>query len=70
MLLGRVTSGVWLRTRMADDLPGISGDRVLLQQVILNPIMNGIEAMSEGNEGPRELLISTSEAEAYACSSR
>jgi len=56
-------SGVLVQTRMADDLPGISGDRVQLQQVILNLIMNAIEAMSEVNEGSRELLISTSKAE-------
>jgi signal transduction histidine kinase len=41
-----------------------SGDRVQLQQVILNLIMNAIEAMSEVNEGSRELLISTSKDEA------
>ena len=39
------------------------GDRVQLQQVILNLIMNAIEAMSEVREGSRELLISTSKAE-------
>jgi PAS domain S-box-containing protein len=58
-----INSGVLVQTRMADDLPGISGDRVQLQQVILNLIMNAIEAMSEVNEGSRELLISTSKAE-------
>jgi len=57
------TSGVLVQTRMADDLPGISGDRVQLQQVILNLIMNAIEAMSEVTEGPRELSITTSKAE-------
>jgi signal transduction histidine kinase len=38
-------------------------DKVQLQQVILNLIMNAIEAMSEVNEGLRELLISTSGSE-------
>jgi C4-dicarboxylate-specific signal transduction histidine kinase len=50
---------VWLQTRLSDDLPVIHGDRVQLQQVILNLIINGIEAMSEISEGRRELLVST-----------
>ena len=53
------TNGVSLQTRMTDDLPRIWGDRVQLQQVILNLVMNAIEAMSEVAEGSRELLIST-----------
>jgi PAS domain S-box-containing protein len=57
------TSGVVVQKRMADDLPSIWGDRVQLQQVILNLIMNAIEAMSEVSEGSRELLIRTSKAE-------
>jgi nitrogen-specific signal transduction histidine kinase len=40
-------------------LPRLWGDRVQLQQVILNLIMNAIEAMSEVTERSRELLIST-----------
>ena len=55
--------GVSSKMRLSDGLPHISGDRVQLQQVILNLIMNAIEAMSEVSEGSRELLISTSEAE-------
>jgi NO-binding membrane sensor protein with MHYT domain len=51
---------VLLRTELADGLPRIWGDRVQLQQVILNLIMNAIEAMSEVGDGSRELLISTS----------
>jgi C4-dicarboxylate-specific signal transduction histidine kinase len=39
------------------------GDRVQLQQVILNLIMNAIEAMSEVTDGSHELLISTSNTE-------
>ena len=46
-----------LKTELANDLPRISGDRIQLQQVMLNLIMNAIEAMSETSEGPRELLI-------------
>jgi signal transduction histidine kinase len=40
-------------------LPPIQADRVQLQQVILNLIINAVEAMSGASEGPRELLIST-----------
>ena len=54
--------GVLVQARLTDGLPRIWGDRVQLQQVILNLIMNAIEAMSEVSEGSRELLISTSEA--------
>ena len=43
-----------MQTELAQGLPLIQGDRVQLQQVILNLIVNGIEAMSAMNEGPRE----------------
>jgi C4-dicarboxylate-specific signal transduction histidine kinase len=49
-----------LQTELGNRLPRIWGDRVQLQQVILNLIMNAIEAMSEISEGSRELLIGTS----------
>jgi PAS domain S-box-containing protein len=49
---------------LGDGLPPVVGDRVQLQQVILNLIMNAIEAMSEVHEGRRELSVSTSKAEA------
>jgi PAS domain S-box-containing protein len=48
---------ILLQTDLANDLPIIRGDRVQLQQVILNLIMNAIEAMSEVSEGSRVLLI-------------
>ena len=51
------TKGVTIRTDFTPDLPRVSGDRVQLQQVILNLVMNGIEAMSSINDHPRELLI-------------
>ncbi len=54
---------VLVKMRLSERLPRISGDRVQLQQVMVNLIMNAVEAMSEVSEGPRELLISTSEAE-------
>jgi PAS domain S-box-containing protein len=56
-------NGVSAQMRLAEGLPHIFGDRVQLQQVILNLIMNAIEAMSEVGEGSRELSISTSNAE-------
>jgi signal transduction histidine kinase len=45
--------------KLAADLPPMMGDRVQLQQVVLNLILNGIEAMSTVDENPRELVIRT-----------
>jgi signal transduction histidine kinase len=59
--------GVLLLTRLANDLPPILGDRIQLQQVLLNLIINAIEAMSGVTQGPRELQMS-SEKIAAACS--
>ena len=58
-----VKTGVSVRTQLADGLPLIHGDRVQLQQVNLNLIINAIEAMGGMPDGPRELLISTGHAE-------
>jgi len=55
--------GVLLTMRLSEGLPHILGDRVQLQQVMLNLIMNAIEAMSEAKQHPRELSITTSMAE-------
>jgi PAS domain S-box-containing protein len=52
-------NGVSVRTRLAEDLPPIQGDRVQLQQVLLNLIINAMEAMRDIGEEERELLIST-----------
>ena len=49
--------GVALRTELAADLPPVLGDRVELQQVILNLVVNGIEATTSVADGRRELLI-------------
>ena len=52
-------NGVALRTQLAPDLPLVQGDRVQLQQVMLNLILNAVEALSEISEGSRDLLISS-----------
>ena len=56
-------SGVTLQMELADDLPQILGNRVQLQQVILNLVMNGIEAMDTVTDRPREILIRSCEHE-------
>jgi PAS domain S-box-containing protein len=58
-----VKNGVSVQTDLAQGLPLIEGDRVQFQQVILNLIINAIEAVSGVGEGTRELLISTRKAE-------
>ncbi|HEY0518225.1 MAG TPA: ATP-binding protein, partial [Ilumatobacteraceae bacterium] len=50
-------SSVHLRTRLSSGLPLVPADRIQLQQVILNLIVNAVEAMSEMREGPRELTV-------------
>ena len=50
---------VILRCELADDLPLVTGDRVQLQQVILNLLRNGSDAMNTVHDRPRELLIRT-----------
>jgi PAS domain S-box-containing protein len=52
-------NGVSLQIQLATDLPPIRGDRVQLQQVIMNLVMNAVEAMSSVAEGARELQIGT-----------
>jgi C4-dicarboxylate-specific signal transduction histidine kinase len=55
-------SEILLETRLGQDLPPVPGDRVQLQQVLLNLIINAIEAMSGIKERPRELtLVSASD---------
>jgi signal transduction histidine kinase len=48
---------VSLQTRLARDLPLVVGDRIQLQQVLLNLIVNAIEAMSGAGAETRELLV-------------
>jgi C4-dicarboxylate-specific signal transduction histidine kinase len=52
-----VRNKVFLRTELEDNLPPVLADRVELQQVLLNLILNAIEAMSGEGWEPRELLI-------------
>jgi PAS domain S-box-containing protein len=49
--------GVSLQTRLGDDVPLILGDRIQLQQVILNLMINAIEAMNGISDAPRELVV-------------
>jgi PAS domain S-box-containing protein len=56
---------VSLRTELAPALPTILGDRVQLQQVIINLVMNGIEAMLPITDRPRELVIRSGRDEAH-----
>jgi signal transduction histidine kinase len=54
-----VKTGVTVATQLAGELPRIQGDRVQLQQVMLNLILNAIQSMSGVEDGNRELHIST-----------
>ena len=64
VLLGDKASGhsISIRTELAEDLPHVIGDRVQLQQVLMNLIVNGVEAMHDV-DGPRELTIKSQPAE-------
>ncbi|UVK38826.1 PAS domain-containing protein [Mesorhizobium sp. AR10] len=57
------TNGVTIRTGLAEALVPVEGDRVQLQQVVLNLILNAVEAMSTVEAGPRELLISAEQTQ-------
>jgi C4-dicarboxylate-specific signal transduction histidine kinase len=50
---------VILRMELADDLPPVAGDRVQLQQVILNLLLNASDAMSGVDDRPRQMLMRT-----------
>ena len=56
-----VKNGVSIQTQLAEGLPLIQGDRVQLQQVILNLIVNAVDAMSGISAGARELFIGTAD---------
>jgi len=57
------SQNVAVRMELAPDLPLISGDRVQLQQVIINLVLNAIEAMQSVTDRPRELLIRSAQDE-------
>ncbi|OYD73641.1 UNVERIFIED_ORG: histidine kinase/DNA gyrase B/HSP90-like ATPase [Burkholderia sp. CF145] len=48
-----------MQTRLADQLPHVHGDLIQLQQVLLNLLINAMEAMSGVSDGVRELTIGT-----------
>lgn len=54
---------VAVQMNLADGLPAVHADRVQLQQVLLNLIINAIEAMSASDAGSRRLLISSAKSE-------
>jgi signal transduction histidine kinase len=55
--------GASVRTALGEGLPLVEGDRVQLQQVVLNLIVNAVQAMGAVEEGSRELFITTAQAE-------
>jgi PAS domain S-box-containing protein len=57
-------NGVSVQTLLAEGLAPVEGDRVQLQQVVLNLILNAVEAMGSVEAGTRELLISTEQNQA------
>jgi PAS domain S-box-containing protein len=60
MLRGELhRSRVSLHTQLATNVPALWGDRIQLQQVLLNLLMNGIEALKGISEGPREIMVSS-----------
>jgi C4-dicarboxylate-specific signal transduction histidine kinase len=52
--------GASLRNQLSDDIPPVWADRIEIQQVVLNLIINGIEAVSAAGNGQRDVLVTTS----------
>ncbi len=61
-------SRVIVRAELAEDLPPVIGDRVQLQQVILNLLLNAADAMSGIDDRPRQLVIRTEQPESDSVS--
>jgi NO-binding membrane sensor protein with MHYT domain len=59
-----LSHGVLLRTELASGLPPVLGDRVQLEQVVINLLMNGVEAMEPITDRPREIVIRSQQHEA------
>jgi PAS domain S-box-containing protein len=62
IVLGRsaiIKNRIWVQTQLSEGLYPVHGDRVQLQQVVLNLLLNALEAMGSVEEAPRDLLIST-----------
>jgi len=70
MLRGELhRSRVSLQTQLATNLPALWGDRIQLQQVLLNLLMNGIESLRGMGEGPRELMVSSETSTEFSSAS-
>lgn len=61
--MAKLKNGTSAQTELKEGLPLIEGDRVQLQQVVLNLIVNAVQAMDAVAEGPREVFITTAQAE-------